>query len=75
MSTAPVLTPGLRVAIDQAVAALPADRRGHLSIGVSLTGAEASIAQRGPWGSVVGGDAKRLWGGGFEAGARLTAAW
>ncbi len=71
----PVLTSSLRASIDHAVAALPAGKQGHVAVNVSLTGADVSVAQRGPWGLVFGGYAKRLWGGGYEAGARMTTAW
>lgn len=71
----PVLSPSLRSSIDQAVRELPREANGQLVAGVSLTGVEASVATKGPFGILVGGYAKRLWGGGFEAGAKLQRSW
>lgn len=71
----PVLSPSLKASIDKAVQELPAGKRGQLSAGVSLTGVEVGAATRGPFGFLIGGYAKRLWGGGFEAGARTQVTW
>lgn len=72
----PVLSPSLRASIDRAAAEIPAGKRGYVAAGASLTGVEVAVATRGPFGVMVGGYAKRLWGGkGYDAGARATLAW
>lgn len=75
VDTTPILAPGLRASIDAAMHELPAGKRGQLTAGVSLTGVEVGVSQRGPLGFLVGGYAKRLWGGGYEAGARAIKTW
>ena len=70
-----VLSPSLKASIEQAAKEIPAGQKGHAYTGVSLTGVETGIAQRGPWGILTAGYARRLWGGGWEAGARAWRSW
>ncbi len=60
----------LDAAIKKAVAALPTASRGAAEVTATLEGLEASIAYRPRQGLTLGGYAARLWGGGWQAGAR-----
>ncbi len=69
------LTDSLRASIDAAVRAIPSGKKGQATAGVSLRGVQFDVGyQAKPWLN-VGGYAGKLWGGGWEAGAKATATW
>lgn len=71
----PVFTYGLDAAVKKAIADVPDGKTRQVTLGATLTGAEVSFGWK--TGSLwnIGGYAKKLWGGGYEAGARATRAW
>jgi hypothetical protein len=71
----PVAKPGLDAAIARAAAKLRADQRGTVITTLTLDGWEVSIGQRGPMGGLFSGYAQRVWGGGWQAGARAQWEW
>ncbi len=76
ITTFPVPIPlDLDRAIDRAIATVPDDRRGEATLTASLRGVEASVGYRPTSWLSTGGYATRLWGGGWEAGARVRVAW
>jgi hypothetical protein len=60
--------------IDRAVAAVQ-DGQGQATVTATRRGVEASLAYKPASWLSVGGYAARLWGGGWEAGARAVAVW
>lgn len=59
-------------ALKSAVADLPASSRGQMSATVTRTGIEARVAYQPRPFLTLGGYAARLWGGGWQAGARAV---
>jgi hypothetical protein len=65
----------VKVAIDQAIAAVPRDKRGRAAVGLSVTGAEAEVGWKPTSWLDLGGYAKKLWRGGWTAGAKAQVIW
>ena len=65
----------LRAAIDDAVKAIPAGKRGHVTAAATLRGVQVEAGVKPKDWLSVGGYAGKLWGGGWEAGAKATATW
>lgn len=71
----PPLSGALRASIEDAVRAIPTGKKGQATAGVTLRGVQFDVGyQPKDWLS-VGGYAAKLWGGGWEAGAKATATW
>lgn len=71
----PVFSTSLQTAIDHAVAAIPPEKRGAVTVGASLTGAEVAFAYRHNETLTVGVFGRKVWAGGVEAGARAAVVW
>ena len=74
----PPLTPftvDLNASIKNAIAAIDPGDRGQASVGVSLTGVEATVAWRPLTRLTFGGSAERLWGGTWKAGVKGQVRW
>ena len=65
----------LRSAIDDAVRVIPAGKKGQASAGVTLTGWQVDVGHKPKDWLTFGGYAGKLWGGGVQAGAKVTATW
>lgn len=73
---APVFGPGLKTSIEDAVRAIPNDRRGKLTAGVTLAGAEVSVGYRVNTNVTLGAYGRRLWKTGeLQAGALASVVW
>lgn len=73
--TTPVFAPDLKAAIMASLASVPVAKQGRVGFGISLTGAEVSVGWKPSSVFEVGGYAKRLWGGGWVAGAQGQVIW
>lgn len=59
----------------RALAAVPRDRRGVLSLGASRTGAEVALGWRPRAGVEVSGYGAKAWRGGWDAGVIGRVIW
>lgn len=73
--TTPIFAGGVKDAIDRAITSVPRDKHGRASVGLSPTGAEAEVGWKATSWLDVGGYAKKLWRGGWTAGARAQVIW
>lgn len=72
---APPMSASLRASIDEALRAVPGGKRGQATAGVTLKGLQFDVGYKPKSWLTVGGYAAKLWGGGWEAGAKAQAVW
>lgn len=70
-----ILSDSLKRAIQDAIADIPQDKRGALSAGATLEGAEVSFGQRFGHNWTVGAYGAYSWSGQKSAGVRFSGAW
>jgi len=71
----PIFDPTLKAAVSSALQDVPYGKTGRVGFGVTTTGAEVSIGWKPTSIFEVGGYAKKLWGGGYVAGAQGQIIW
>lgn len=69
------LSGDLRAAIDDAVKAIPAGKRGHVTAAATLEGLQVDAGVKPKGWLTVGGYAGKRWGQGWSAGAKATVTW
>lgn len=71
-----VFSPAIKASIADAVKAIPADKRGQITGGATLRGAEVSAAWKVNPNLSLGAYGRKLWGSKeFEAGVMGTFVW
>jgi hypothetical protein len=73
MADVPIVpvTPGLEAALRKAVAEVPIDKTLQANASITNRGVGASFGWKPRPSVSIGGYAAKLWGGGYEAGARI----
>lgn len=69
------MSDALRASIDSAVRAIPTGKRGHVTAAVTLDGVQVDAGVKPKDWLTVGGYAGKLWGQGWNAGAKATVTW
>ena len=75
LATTPVFEGGLASSIAAALKDIPSGQQGRVAVGLSRVGADVSIGWKPSKMFEVGGYAKKLWGGGWTAGAQTQIVW
>jgi len=75
VSLARPMSADLSAAISDAVRAIPSGKKGYASAGVTLQGMQFEVGAKPKSWLNVGGYAAKLWGGGWQAGAKAQVVW
>jgi hypothetical protein len=70
-----ILTQAMRLAIDDAVAAVPSGKKGQAGVAVTTNGVQFDVGYKPKTWLSVGAFASRAWGGAWSAGARAGVVW
>ena len=75
VNSTPIFDPALKSAVASALSVVPSNARGRVGFGVTLIGTEVSVGWKPTPVFELGGYAKKLWGGGYTAGAQGAFIW